>query len=114
MRYSELIENTEPDDEELFGEPTSRASSWEQVLMKFKMHYGAVRRVPDRDNRVQDALERSFDLTHDRRFNASENYGHAGWRVNGYTALGEPVATDRKSTRLNSSHSSVSRMPSSA
>ena len=28
--------------------------------------------------------------------------------------LFEPVAIDRKSTRLNSSHSSVSRMPSSA
>ena len=30
------------------------------------------------------------------------------------TAFGERVALDRKSTRLNSSHSSVSRMPSSA
>ena len=30
------------------------------------------------------------------------------------TAEGEGLARDRKSTRLNSSHSSVSRMPSSA
>ena len=29
-------------------------------------------------------------------------------------ALGKELAKDRKSTRLNSSHSSVSRMPSSA
>ena len=29
-------------------------------------------------------------------------------------AIGQPVVIDRKSTRLNSSHQSVSRMPSSA
>ena len=34
--------------------------------------------------------------------------------ADGTTLLMTPVATDRKSTRLNSSHSSVSRMPSSA
>ena len=32
----------------------------------------------------------------------------------GEAQLPSPLATDRKSTRLNSSHSSVSRMPSSA
>ena len=34
--------------------------------------------------------------------------------INFYTALESAVIEDRKSTRLNSSHSSVSRMPSSA
>ena len=34
--------------------------------------------------------------------------------VMGHEATGTVVAVDRKSTRLNSSHSSVSRMPSSA
>lgn len=93
MRYSELIENLDhASDEELFGELPTKLSTWEQALMKFKMHYSVVRRVPDRDNQVQDALERIFHLTRDRKFDAGENYGHAGWFVHGYTALGEPVA----------------------
>ena len=93
MRYSELIENLDDaSDEDLFGVPTGRLSTWEQVAMKFKMHYGTIRRVPDRDERVKDALERIFNLAHDRKFDAGENYGHAGWNVRGYTALGEPVA----------------------
>ena len=44
-----------------------------------------------------------------RRF-ASSDRGFGGRQAN----VLKPVAVDRKSTRLNSSHSSVSRMPSSA
>ena len=39
---------------------------------------------------------------------------HAGAQVAGVPAMPLPLYPDRKSTRLNSSHSSVSRMPSSA
>ena len=35
-------------------------------------------------------------------------------RMSGYSGAGLAESSDRKSTRLNSSHSSVSRMPSSA
>ena len=43
---------------------------------------------------------------------AVELSGHAGW--GGTTTMAMSLAGDRKSTRLNSSHLKLSRMPSSA
>ena len=61
--------------------------------------------------------------THQRRVTVLEREPHCGVHSTGRSAAlfmetyGTPLVralTDRKSTRLNSSHSSVSRMPSSA
>ncbi len=92
MRYSELIEDLgDVSDEELFGQPNRKLSSPEQAIMKFRLHYSEIRRVPDGDHQVSDALKRMFNLAIDRKFGAGENLGHAGWSVNGYTNSGEPV-----------------------
>ena len=55
-----------------------------------------------------------------RRFNFSaivvvgDGQGHVGYGLGKAGEVVDAVQKDRKSTRLNSSHSSVSRMPSSA
>ena len=63
---------------------------------------------------------RDQDLTKDEQAAFSENFGtlehHVGRLANGqpFPIVHTVTNLDRKSTRLNSSHSSVSRMPSSA
>ena len=61
-----------------------------------------------------DAVER-FDPSHGARFATYATHRVRGAMIDGMRSLnGIPRGQDRKSTRLNSSHSSVSRMPSSA
>ena len=57
-----------------------------------------------------DSAESSMPLTTDRTTIASDKTGFIGMRL----LLSRALPGDRKSTRLNSSHSGESRMPSSA
>ena len=61
--------------------------------------------------RVVDLLAKGYDII--ARFNGGANAGHTV-SFNGIEIALNQVPSDRKSTRLNSSHPSISRMPSSA
>ena len=88
-----------------------RALDWEDYATRMKallrLQYGAVvlkeARAP---GQMRKALSAYFKGDLDRLSTIE-------WRVAG-TAFQQKVWQDRKSTRLNSSHESVSRMPSSA
>ena len=77
---------------------------------------------PDITDRASEEIDRSFELrTRDRERKLINKIDAALQRIEdgsyGYCdETGDPISIkrDRKSTRLNSSHSSVSRMPSSA
>ena len=65
--------------------------------------------VPPRPDPQPDAAEELAAVKDDR-----DRWTTAVQAEGRVKTLGQELATDRKSTRLNSSHSSVSRMPSSA
>ena len=57
---------------------------------------------------------RMYDIIAKKRDGGTLNHEELSFAVNGYVAGDVPDYQDRKSTRLNSSHRSLSRMPSSA